>query len=105
MERVEANEALMRSELEAHWEVVAEGAQTILRAATIPSAYEQLKSLARGKEVTQGSYQRWIEALDVEESVKSRLRSLTPLSYVGLAQEIVEKIKTGDTLRGTRKQR
>ncbi len=29
LERVEANESAMRAELEAHWEIVAEGAQTI----------------------------------------------------------------------------
>ena len=34
----------MRAELEAHWEVVAEGAQTILRAAGVSDAYDQLKS-------------------------------------------------------------
>ena len=92
LERVEANEAGMRSALEAHWEVVAEGAQTILRAANIPSAYEQLKSLTRGKGITQESYQDWVESLRVEETVKSKLRSLSPLTYIGLAGEIVERI-------------
>jgi adenylosuccinate lyase len=92
LERVEANEAGMRSGLEAHWEVVAEGAQTILRAANIPSAYEQLRSLTRGKGITQESYQRWVEALEVEESIKSKLRSLSPLMYIGLAEEIVERV-------------
>jgi adenylosuccinate lyase len=96
LDRVEVNEASMRSDLEAHWEVVAEGAQTILRAANVASAYEQLKSLTRGKEITQESYQRWIEWLKVEESVKSRLRSLSPLTYVGLAEEIVERVLTTD---------
>jgi len=92
LNRVEANETGMRSALEAHWEVVAEGAQTILRAANVPSAYEQLKSLTRGKEITQERYQAWIEALDVDETVKSQLRALTPLAYVGLAAEIVERV-------------
>ena len=92
LDRVEANEAGMRSDLEAHWEVIAEGAQTILRAANVPSAYEQLRSLTRGKGVTQESYQHWVDSLDVEESVKSRLRSLSPLTYVGLAEEIVEQV-------------
>jgi len=90
LNRVEANEADMRSELEAHWEVVAEGAQTILRTANFPSAYEQLKSLTRGKEITQESYQAWVEELEVDETVKSKLRSLSPLTYVGLAEEITE---------------
>jgi adenylosuccinate lyase len=92
LDRVEADEAGLRSVLEAHWEVVAEGAQTILRAANIPSAYEQLKSLTRGKEITQENYRRWIASLDVDESIKSNLRSLSPLAYVGLAEDIVEKM-------------
>lgn len=92
LERVEGNEAGMRSVLEAHWEVVAEGAQTILRAANVSSAYEQLKSLTRGQSVTKESYQTWVEALEVGESVKSKLRSLSPWTYVGLAEEITEQI-------------
>jgi adenylosuccinate lyase len=90
LERVEGNEAIMRSALEAHWEVIAEGAQTILRAANIPSAYEQLKSLTRGQTITKESYQSWIEALEVDDSVKSRLRTLSPLTYIGLAEGITE---------------
>lgn len=92
LDRVEADEAGMRSGLEAHWEVIAEGAQTILRAANIPSAYEHLKSLTRGQKFTQAVYLGWVEALEVDESVKSRLRSLSPLTYIGLAEEIVDSV-------------
>jgi adenylosuccinate lyase len=99
LERVEANETGMRSDLEAHWEVIAEGAQTILRAANVSSAYEQLKSLTRGKQITQESYQQWVESLEGNESVKSKLRSLSPLTYVGLAEEIVNRILTTDKRR------
>jgi adenylosuccinate lyase len=95
LDRVEADEATMRSDLEAHWEVVAEGAQTILRAANIPSAYEQLKSLTRGKEITQESYLEWVEALDVNEEIKSKLRPLSPLTYVGLAEKITDSNVSG----------
>jgi adenylosuccinate lyase len=92
LERVEANESTMRAELEAHWEVVAEGAQTILRAAGVSDAYNQLKSLARGKEITKVTFNQWIENLSVKESVKEKLRTLSPLSYVGLAEEIAKKV-------------
>lgn len=95
LERVEANEAGMRSTLEAHWEVVSEGAQTILRAANVSSAYEQLKSLTRGKGITQESYLAWVESLEVDESVKSQLRSLSPLTYIGLAEKIATTDKRG----------
>ena len=92
LNRVEANEAGMRSALDAHWEVVAEGAQTILRAENIPSAYEQLKSLTRGKAITQESYQGWVKALDVDAKIKIQLLTLSPLTYIGLAKEVVEDI-------------
>ena len=91
LERVEANESAMRTELEAHWEVVAEGAQTILRAAGVSEAYDQLKSIARGKEITKETFNQWIENLSVGESVKEKLRALSPLTYIGLAEEIAEK--------------
>jgi len=91
LERVEANKSAMRAELEAHWEVIAEGAQTILRAAGVSEAYEQLKSIARGKEITKETFNQWIKGLSVDESVKEKLRALSPLTYVGLAEEIAEK--------------
>jgi len=89
--RVEANESAMRAELEAHWEIVAEGAQTILRAAGVSEAYNQLKSLARGKEITKETFNQWIENLSVEESVKQKLCALSPLTYIGLAEDIAMK--------------
>lgn len=91
LERVEANKSAMRSELEAYWEVVAEGAQTILRAAGVSEAYDQLKSIARGKEITKETFKQWIESLSIDESVKEKLHTLSPLTYMGLAEEIAEK--------------
>ena len=90
LEKVEANESAMRSELEAHWEIVTEGAQTILRAAGVSDAYDQLKSIARGKEITEETFNQWIDGLSVDESVKEKLRALSPLSYIGLAEEIAD---------------
>jgi adenylosuccinate lyase len=91
LDRVEANSAMMRSELDAHWEVVAEGAQIILRSNGVADAYDLLKSLTRGKEITETSYKQWVNELDVDETIKSKLQSLTPTSYLGLAEEIAEK--------------
>jgi len=88
LERVEADEPAMLSELEAHWEVVAEGAQTILRAAGIPAAYDQLKSLTRGRDFTKETFRQWVENLQVDEDLRSKLRALSPTGYIGLAAEI-----------------
>jgi adenylosuccinate lyase len=89
--RCQVNESKLKSTLDAHWEVVAEGAQTILRAAQVASAYDDLKSLTRGKKLDAENYGDWVENLDVAESVKVKLRALSPESYIGLAKEIAEE--------------
>ncbi len=89
LDRVEANTEKMRADLEAHWEIVAEGAQTILRAAGVRDAYDRLKSLTRGKAFSESEFRAWIESLAVDEAVKARLRALSPFAYVGLAEQIV----------------
>lgn len=91
LESIKANETKLRADLDAHWEVIAEGAQTILRAAGVPNAYEELKKLTRGRDIAQSDIIAWIDTLSVNESVKSRLRELTPFNYVGLAEQIVEQ--------------
>ena len=79
------NEAAIHRDLEAQWPVVAEGIQTILRRAGYPQPYERLKELTRGKErVTQADIAAFIDALDVDEPVKVRLRSLTRHNYTGV---------------------
>jgi len=88
--RLEVNQAAMRSELEAHWEIIAEGAQTILRLAGVANPYELLKELTRGKGLTEDSYKQWVDELEVDEGVRAKLRSLTLLNYVGLAEQITE---------------
>lgn len=88
---VRADPERMKGELEAHWEVVAEGAQTILRAAGLNNPFEQLKQLTRGKDFTRESYYAWVDDLDVDEETKSKLRRLSPLTYVGLAEQIANR--------------
>lgn len=92
MSRVEADEEKIKTELNAHWEVVSEGAQTILRAAGRSDAYESLKSQTRGRVMDSDSYRLWVEALDVQEETRVKLMSLSPESYIGLAIRIVDEV-------------
>ncbi|PWB77903.1 MAG: adenylosuccinate lyase [Anaerolineales bacterium] len=92
MLRVDADEEKIKAELNAHWEVVSEGAQTILRAAGRSDAYESLKSRVRGRVFDGDSYRLWVEALDIDEETRKRLVSLSPESYIGLAVELVELV-------------
>ncbi len=91
LERLSANEARMRSDLENHWEVVAEGAQQILRTVGMDRAYEELKSIVRGKGLDREAYQAWVQSVRVDDIVKSRLMALTPLTYLGLAEQLTER--------------
>lgn len=91
LEHVEANPAAMKVELEKHWEVIAEGAQTILRAAGVSGAYEQLKLITRGKEITKETFGNWVENLSIDPSTKEKLRAMSPLTYTGMAEEIAER--------------
>lgn len=92
MSRVEADEKKVKAELQAHWEVVSEGAQTILRAAGRSDAYESLKSQTRGRQMDGVSYRRWVEALDVDEETRGGLMSLSPETYLGVAVQIVDNV-------------
>ncbi len=86
------DEKKLKTDLNAHWEVVAEGAQTILRAAGRSDAYESLKRQTRGRVLTEADYRSWCEAIDVDAETRTRLQSLSPESYIGLAVELVERL-------------
>jgi adenylosuccinate lyase len=78
------HEAAIAADLENHWEVVAEGLQTILRREGYPKPYEALKALTRTSgRVTSEVIASFIEGLAVSEEVKAELRSLTPSNYTG----------------------
>jgi len=79
------NEAALDRDLDAQWPVVAEGIQTILRRAGYPEPYEKLKELTRGKErITQADIANFIDGLDVDDAIRSKLKALTPRNYTGI---------------------
>jgi adenylosuccinate lyase len=92
MGRIAADEKKLALELDSHWEVVAEGAQTILRAAGRLDAYESLKAQTRGRTLTESDYKSWCDALDVDAVTHKRLQSLSPESYIGLAVQLTDHL-------------
>lgn len=92
MSRVRADEEKINIELMSHWEVISEGAQTIIRAAGKSDAYETLKSQTRGDQMDETRYTSWVEALDIDEETRGRLMSLSPESYVGIAIQITDEV-------------
>lgn len=91
LKKVAVNTDKISSDLDSKWEVLAEPIQTVLRKYGIPDAYNQLKELTRGKNISKESIQEFIKSLDViSDEDKSTLLALTPSGYIGLAAKIVE---------------
>lgn len=91
LEKLEVNEKLLKEELDNHYEVLTEAIQTVLRKNKVPKAYEILKDLSRGKELTKKDLQKFIKGLEISEEDKKILLNLTPSKYIGLSETIVEK--------------
>ncbi len=79
------NEDKLRQDLENNWAVVAEAIQTILRREGYPNPYEALKALTRTNDkINQETITNFINTLNVSDSVKQELASITPSNYTGL---------------------
>lgn len=84
------NKLILREEnilgdLEKNWAVIGEAIQTILRREGYPSPYETLKGLTRTNSViSKESITEFIETLDINEDLKSELKSISPQNYTGI---------------------
>jgi adenylosuccinate lyase len=90
--KVVPNEAVMREELAETPEVIGEAVQTVLRREGDTEAYERVKELTRGQDVTIADFHDLFGDLDVSESVRAELRELTPETYVGVASDLVDDL-------------
>lgn len=79
------NPERIAGDLNGNWSVVSEAIQTILRREQYPDPYEALKGLTRTNEpVTQSSFINFINTLDVSETIKKELKSISPSNYTGI---------------------
>lgn len=85
LQRISVHEEVIRVDLEHHWQVVAEGIQTVLRREGYQGAYETLKELTRtDPPPRQEDFLQFIAQLDISESVRQELLAITPFSYTGI---------------------
>ena len=96
LHKVSADELKMQEELNAHWEVLAEPIQTVMRRYHVPHAYERLKEATRsGKPFTYDAYKQFVEQLELpegSEDARKRLLELTPYTYTGLSRHLAETL-------------
>ena len=83
--KLELNAARLDADLDNAWEVLAEPIQTVMRRYAIEEPYEKLKALTRGKTINAAIMADFIDSLDLPQSVKDELKTLTPANYIGNA--------------------
>ena len=93
MRKLEVNKTKIAQDINSSWELMAEPIQTVMRKYKVENAYEQLKELTRGKSVTKAKVQKFISGLKIPANEKNRLKSLTPVKYIGLAEKLTESYK------------
>ncbi|OFX83296.1 MAG: adenylosuccinate lyase [Bacteroidetes bacterium GWF2_33_16] len=85
LSKIILNETAINNDLEENWAVVAEAIQTILRREGYPKPYEALKDLTRtGEKLNQASLLAFIETLNVSDTIKKELKTITPFNYTGV---------------------
>ena len=86
------NEERLKKELNNTPEVLAEAVQTILRKNGYDNAYETLKGITRGKNITIETIRDFIKNIEIEKKDKEILLKLTPENYTGLAGKLANNI-------------
>ena len=90
--KLELNADLMKADLDANWELLAEPIQTVMRRFGIANPYEKLKELTRGTRVSREGMQAFVNTLDIPADAKQALLDLTPWDYTGKAAELAKRI-------------
>lgn len=93
---IDIDRALLAADLDANWEILGEAIQTVIRAevtagrSSIEDPYALLKELTRGKRIGRNELVAFVSELEIGDEAKQRLLALTPATYVGLAESLVD---------------
>ncbi|MFH2060017.1 MAG: adenylosuccinate lyase [Pseudomonadota bacterium] len=91
LSKVDLNVVALEKDLDANQELLAEPFQTAMRVFGEQNPYERLKELTRGQKIGKKELETFVENLEkVPVTFKKRMKNLTPQTYVGLAQNLVE---------------
>lgn len=89
--KIGVNETRLRTELNQHWEILAEAVQVALRASGDGSGYEKLQKLSQGKTLTKTDYQAFVQTEITDDTLQQKLLALTPETYLGIAPELTQQ--------------
>lgn len=88
--KLELKRNIVKKDLQAAPEVLTEAVQTVLRAHGHANAYDQLKKFSRGHALTLEQLRVFVEKSKLPEDAQKSLLSLTPETYIGASEILVE---------------
>lgn len=89
--KVDLAEDVLLKDLDGNQELLAEPFQTAMRVFGEENPYERLKDLTRGHRVSKDDLSQFVSKLEkVPQDYKARMDQLTPATYVGLAEKLVD---------------
>jgi adenylosuccinate lyase len=92
LQKIEVNKKALASDLDQHWEILAEAVQTVMRSYGVANSYEKLKELTHGKNVSKEQFLIYINSLLLSNDEKKSLLNLTPEKYTGIADYLAKKL-------------
>ena len=92
LSKIAPDNKVLQKDLDENLELLAEPFQTIMRIFDEKNPYERLKELTRGQKITRTDLNKFVDKLEkIPNDIKKKMKELTPKTYLGLAQELVEK--------------
>jgi adenylosuccinate lyase len=89
--KIELDQDKIQKDLDQNPELLAEPFQTAMRVFGEANPYERLKDLTRGRKIRKEDLDGFVDKLEkVPGNFKTRMKALTPETYTGLAQDLVD---------------
>lgn len=92
LRKIAVNQEKLAEDLDAHWEILGEAIQTVMRKYQVKNAYEKLKELTHNQQLDQKTMQNFVKKLKIPKAAKKRLLKLTPANYLGKAVNLARNI-------------
>ena len=91
LSKIDLNREIIQKDLDQNLALLAEPFQTAMRVFGEENPYERLKELTRGRQITKNDLDKFVNKLEkVPSEFKEKMKSLTPETYVGLAEDLIE---------------
>ena len=96
LDAIHPHESVIAGELDENWEVLGEPIQTAMRAQALKGVegmdnpYERVKELMRGHSISSDDVEQFIGTLNFDDDTAARLAALSPSTYTGVANKLVD---------------